>query len=114
MIVFVVKVTILTQNFINFEGAFQLAQKLQPSLPSLTTKAKGEQFWARLVPEFSPIHFLLNYFRRLNKLKKHFHLCEDYISMERCLVLTVFGDVDGSLSERRRGGEEGQREEEEE
>lgn len=29
-------------------------------------------------------------------------------------VLTVFGDVDGSLSERRRGGEEGQREEEEE
>lgn len=29
-------------------------------------------------------------------------------------VLTVFGDVDGSLSERRRGGQEGQGEEEQE
>lgn len=37
---------------------------------------------------------------------------KDYISMEKCLVLTVFRDVDGSLGKWRRGGEEGQREEE--
>lgn len=36
----------------------------------------------------------------------------DYISIERCLVLTVFRDVDGSLSKWRHGVEEGKREEE--